>query len=689
MKRYLLSLIFVCAAFGAEPLPRADWGAPQVEVSHTADTWTIAGQKNTATLHLPDLALATKAGTATWTMQPSGPGDLRVGLGGQEFSVRLADAKRVDVARYDNGAQTGVKLTLAGWRANNRDVDLTLFLTLAFEGANEELTFSVAADESHGAVVRQLDWPAALDARDIDYTVLNHFRGILLPRNWPEAYNPIRGDAEYPNDTSEIQSDVVECWSQAWWGFMRGASAMGIIIETPDDAAYQWSHPAGGPTVIGPRWRAQLGQLGYVRSGRMVFFEKGNYVDLAKRYRAHVMETGLWVPLTEKIARSPSVASLVGTIESRVSVLRNIVPESRLYKNPSAEDVAAGRDPNHQVHTFDERVQQVRALKAAGVDRFNFVLTGWPRLGYDRQHPDVLPVAPESGGFDGMKRLADACHEAGYLFTLHDQYRDYYVDAPSYSPEFAVHEESAAGAPTLFPGTRFGSVKEGPLAFLTAWDGGKQTALNARFMLPHMKKNYAGIFAHGIKPDGSYLDVFGYVPPDQDFNREHPTTRTEAKRAIATTFRWARANLGTVGTEAGCDWTVPYTDYSSALGPGKAGIPVPLFSLVYHDAVMTPYSPTTGGGEARMNRDDRPNWLFGMLNGGFPRTNLDGIERQRDVLRQMTALHRRVALLAMTNHEFLDANFRKERATYADGTTVTVDWDAKTVQVSPALAEKR
>ena len=60
-------------------------------------------------------------------------------------------------------------------------------------------------------------------------------------------------------------------------------------------------------------------------------------------------------------------------------------------------------------------------------------------------------------------------------------------------------------------------------------------------------------------------------------------------------------------------------------------------------------------------------------------------DRSRDIVARMTALHRRVALLAMTNHEFLDANLRKERTTFADGTTVTVDWDAKTVVVSPEL----
>ncbi len=678
---FLIGAFSALAAF-AQPLPRADWGAPAVTVTPTGSTWTIAGRKNTVTLDAKTLALRVQAGSVVWTMVPSVAGDLRLKPNdGGEFSARLADAGSIVVAPFDTGAKTGASLTLRGWKNQNTSVDLALHLSIALEGPDEELVFAVAADETHGAVVRQLDWPQALDARDVDYTVLNHFRGILLPRHWPAAYNPIRGDADYPNDTSEIQSDVVECWSQAWWGFQRGASAMMVIVETPDDAAYQWSHPAGGPTVIGPRWRAQLGKLGYARGARMVFFEKGNYVDLAKRYRAHAIETGLWVPLTEKIARSPKVASLVGGIEARVGILRNIVPESRLFKKDHPEQ-------NHTLTTFDERAKELRALKAKGVERFNLVLTGWPKLGYDRQHPDVLPVAPEAGGYEGMKRLADTCAELGYLFSLHDQYRDYYADAPSFSPEFAVHEEDVTGPPTLFPGTRFGSFKEGPLSFLTAWDGGKQTYLNASFMLAHVRKNYAGLFAHGIKPDGSYLDVFGYVPPDQDFNPAHPLTRTEAKRHEADVFRWARANLGVVGTEAGCDWTVPFTDYSSPLGPGKAGIPVPLFNLVYHDAVMVQYSPGSGGGEARMNRDDRPNWLYGMLNAGPPRVDLTSLDRSRAIVDQMTALHRRVALLAMTNHEFLDADHNQERTTFADGTTVTVDWKAKTATVSPELKSK-
>ena len=655
----------------AQQLPRERWGAPAVTVSRANGEWTITGKKNKVTLDEVDLGLSVRSGPTRWAMAASGPNDMLVKAAGKVASVRLADAPRKEIVRYDTGAKTGIKITLSGWPQAQ---GLTLYLTAALEGRDEELVFDVAADESVAAV-RRLDWPTALDGRDVDYTVLNHFRGILLPRTWPRAYNPIRGDANHPKDSSEIQSDVVECWSQSWWGFQKGAAAMMIIVETSDDAAYQFSHPAGGPTVIGPRWRAQLGRLGYPRTARMVFFERGNYVDLAKRYRRHAMETGLWVPLTQKIARTPMVASLVGSTESRVSILRNIVKESRLYDKERPER-------NYRLNTFDDRAKQFRELKAKGLDRFHVVLTGWPRMGYDREHPDGLPPAPAAGGYEGMKRLAETLKELGYLFSLHDQYRDYYVEAPSYDPQFGVHEEDALGPPTLFPGTRFGSWKEGRLSFLAAWDGGKQTYLNARFMLGHMKKNYAGLFENGVRPVGSYLDVFGYVPPDEDFNPEHPTTRTEAKREIAKLYLWARQNLGVVGTEAGADWTVPYTDYSSPLGPGKAGIPVPLFNLVYHDAVMMPFSPRSP--EERMARPGRPDWLYGMLNGGLPRVDFASIDRVRDIIRQLTDLHRRVALLEMTKHEFLNQSFSRERSTFADGTTVTVDWDADTATVSPA-----
>ena len=44
-------------------------------------------------------------------------------------------------------------------------------------------------------------------------------------------------------------------------------------------------------------------------------------------------------------------------------------------------------------------------------------------------------------------------------------------------------------------------------------------------------------------------------------------------------------------------------------------------------------------------------------------------------------------MLEMTKHEFLDDGWRRQRTTFADGTTVTVDFDADTYEITPALSE--
>lgn len=665
--------VLACAwPMAAQPLPREQWGAPLVSVSHDGGKWTIAGKKQTITLNDSDLVLAIQAGPTAWKMVPSGARDMLVKSLGEEFPVALRDAGKIDIAPYDTGYKTGIKIALSQFRSNGMlhkgaELDLMVYLTVCLEGRDEDLVFDVAANE-HEALVRQLDWPTALDSRDIDLTVLSNGRGALLPRNWPHEYNPIRPagrDGKIPaSDTSEVQSNVIESWSMSWWGFQKGKSAMMVIVETPDDGAYQFEHPAGGPTVIGPRWRRSLSRLAYPRAARMCFFPEGNYVTMAKRYRRYAIESGLWVSLQEKIARKPIVKELIGTPITRSGILTNLKPGSYRFDKEHPER-------NHRVTTFDERASQFRQLKQQGLERLSVVLTGWPHEGYDRQHPDELPPAPEAGGWEGMKRLADTCHDLGYLFSLHDQYRDYYVDAPSYDPQFAVHEEDTISPPTGFPGTRFGQWKEGYIPFMDHWDGGKQSYLNNRFMLGHLIKNYQGLFEHGIRPQGIYLDVFGYIPPDEDFNPEHPTTRSQAIRARAACYNWARANLGFIGTEAASDWTVPYADYSSPLGPVKL-VPAPLFNLVYHDAIMTPYNP---------------NDLHGLLNGGVPQASLGSAPTKEALaqIRRMSALHERVALLEMTNHEFLDKNYRRERTTFSDGTTVTADWDKNTVEIRPEL----
>jgi Family of unknown function (DUF5696) len=665
----ILSVSGPCAAQVLPDIP----GAPSVQLTHADGKWTLAGQKNTVVLDESDLSVAVRAGDVTWKTVPSGDKDLLVSTGADEFYLRPADAGEIRISPYATGFKSGVKITLGGFRANGvhapgSPLDLRLYLTLCLEGSAEELVFEVMAQEGD-TVVRELNWPTAIDGREVDYTVLSNDDGMLVPRDWPKPYHPIHRAA---GDTSVIQSDLIESWAMSWWGFQKGDAAMIVIVETPDDAGYTFSHPAGGPTSIGPTWRAQLGRFGYLRSLRMDFLPKGNYVDLAKRYRRYVMDTGLFVSLREKIARSPLVKNLIGNPFTGARVLRNLNPESTRYDKQNPES-------NYRLTTFAENIQRLKELKAKGYDHLNVSLSGWLTLGYDRRTPDALPPSPKAGGWEGMKAFFEACGDLEYTCWVHDQYRDYYLDAPSWNPDFAVHDQDQTSPATAFPGTRFGHFwKEGYIPLMNNWDGGTQGYLNSRFMLGHVIKNFRWMAEHGVHPQGSYQDVFGYVPPDEDFNPEHPNTRTDSMKYRAAVLNWVRHNVGIVGTEDGADWTIPYVDYVTSRlnrnpnsgndASSQPAVEVPLYELVFHDAVVTSYSATPRG----------------FLHANAPSLS-SGSRSNDEQVRRMAALHKRVGLLEMTNHEFLDKERRKERTTFADGTTVTVDWDANTVEITPEV----
>ena len=281
---------------------------------------------------------------------------------------------------------------------------------------------------------------------------------------------------------------------------------------------------------MGPSWRAQLSQFGYPRSLRVIFIPHGNYVDMCKRYRRYVMDSGLYVSLKDKIAQRPVVANLIGRPVVGLRVLKNV-------KEGSAEYDPKDPANNYRLVTFAQNIQRLRDMKAQGFEHVNVSLTGWLKEGYDRGTLDALPPNVAAGGWEGMKAFFGACKELGDTCRLHDQYRDYYTDAPPWNPDFAVHEENSISPPTTFPGNRFkNDWKDRYIPFMDHWDGGTQSYINNRFMLGHLVKNYGMIFAHGIHPEGSYENVFGYIPPDQDFNPEHPCTRMASMQARTDVF---------------------------------------------------------------------------------------------------------------------------------------------------------
>jgi len=112
------------------------------------------------------------------------------------------------------------------------------------------------------------------------------------------------------------------------------------------------------------------------------------------------------------------------------------------------------------------------------------------------------------------------------------------------------------------------------------------------------------------------------------------------------------------------------------------GIPVPLFNLVYHDALFMPWSLDRG---AWGIPEKDLGFLHALANGGMPYLGLEPSAEDLERVRTVARLHARVALLEMTRHEFLDGGRRRQQTTFADGTQITIDLDRDEWTIQPAL----
>ncbi|MCX7886096.1 MAG: DUF5696 domain-containing protein, partial [Verrucomicrobiae bacterium] len=154
------------------------------------------------------------------------------------------------------------------------------------------------------------------------------------------------------------------------------------------------------------------------KSFRVEFLGKGDYVAIAQAYR--------------RVARRKGFADrihpeLVGT--SNVKLWQTLA-RSMNEESTKEEWVRVN-------WTFDEAAQIAEHLKRdLKLDKVLFILGGWIHRGYDNQHPDILPAAPECGGNAALADCSRRVRKLGYLFCLHDNYQDMYRDAPSWNEDF-------------------------------------------------------------------------------------------------------------------------------------------------------------------------------------------------------------------------------------------------------------
>ncbi len=604
----------------------------------TPDAWILfdpaAPQLMQVRISKSDLAMSVGLGYTQWEFLPSDDRDIELAGG----SIRLTSAGTINLKPFSPGYGAGGVLHLAGFPdAPGLALDITITLI------GSEIVFDIAAP-SDNVELEAVNWPKAIRVENMPevVSVIPHMQGMLLPGDWPQ-------------DIHQRNLSNSRALYMPWWGQIRHGHGVMTILETDDDGGAAYDHPAGGPTVIRPRWYASMKRLRYLRTARYVFQQDATYVTMAKRYRRYARETGRFVSLAEKLVRTPALAEVIGRPVLHLGALYHFVPEASLFNKDRIE-------ANHNLTTFDQLVEALRTCKANGIEDAYVHLDGWGYYGYDNGHPDVLPAGAEQGGWEGLRRFADTCEELGYLFAVHDQYRDFYYNAVSYDDRLAQLNG------------------DGSRPYYSTWCGGPQTVLSPRFAPDYVRRNHDLFAQNGVNVRGAYLDVFSIVPLEESYQAAHPVTRSDCARYRRECFELLEARGYVVSSEEPTDYLTatihlvhhaPYATYPNIGGGEARGIPVPLFNLVYHESILVPWEMGDDGGWGIPRGD--AGWLHCLLNAGLPYAGPGTTGQALERVKEAAALAERLAHQEMVNHEFLSPDRRVQRATYADGTVVTVD----------------
>jgi len=611
------------------------------DFEETPERWVVETPTLTLAVTREDLRMTVTTPDTTWRFSPCDDGDIV--HGGNAFSLLSARARQAEP--FHTGYSAGMRLHFSNFP---KAPDLGLYLTAYLSGT--ELVFDLVADET-GQELESINWPKAVElpSSEDTLTVCPVMQGALIPGNWPQ-------EIHYANLANSRE------FYMPWWGHIVDGHGIMAIMETSDDAGGACDHPAGGPTRMAPRWYASLGQLRYIRTIRYVFQPDTTYVSFAKRHRRHVRETNRFVSLREKCLRTPVLRTVVGTPVIHMGSLYHYVLEASMHNTEM-------REANHQFTSFDDLAGNLRSLKSAGLEHAYVHLDGWGFYGYDSAHPDPLPVGYEQGGWDGLRRFAKTCEDLDYFFAVHDQYRDLYFNAVSFDDRLTV---------TDLKGERFE---------VSQWCGGKQTFLSPRYAREYVRRNYDLFAEHGIPVQGSYLDVFAVWPLDESAQPGCPVTRTDCARYRRECFDLLRSRGLVVSSEEPTDYIVGAIDMVHHApfglhphvwaGEEALGIPVPLFSLVYHDSLIVPWDLRQSG--AWGVPKGMAAHLHCLLHAGSPYAappyGASAAEPfPLELVREAADLAKHCAFLEMTNHEFLSPERTKQRTTFSDGTRVTVDF---------------
>jgi len=419
-----------------------------------------------------------------------------------------------------------------------------------------DVDFAAQVEGPQCQFIEEIAFPTGFSVEPAErgYLIVPHYVGLIVPN----------GLYEFDVDRRLYQGAGQEAYNMRFAGTVKegtnGARSAAVATFNSLYTKVNMKSRAGRLSATPRMFRAPRALNGWEKEYSICyhFLAGGDYVGVAKYYRQWAMDHGLFRSYRDKVADYPAVAAL--TLMS--------------------EDGGGGFLFSDKTFNFQKLIDRVAELKSRGVQRAKFLLYGWG--GDYHTPPDTLPAKQEYGGNEGLIRLSEAIHAAGYDLLMNDIIIGSTEAAPSHSEEYLARQEN--GAPY----------------FCGNWGGSDAYLLNARWQYKFIEEHMPKI-VELFHPTQYYYDGETNMPPVDDFSSQHPQTLDDDLYGRGKIFELTHRYVGVLGSESPNDWAVPYLDwtYDSRDGydledrtnqDGVKGFIVPLWYLVYHDALIARHS---------------------------------------------------------------------------------------------------
>lgn len=427
--------------------------------------------------------------------------------------------------------------------------------------------------------------------------------------------------------------------SMPWWGTYNMKSAViGVVDELARPKMFynlnnngQYLFNAEGKMspnkriqFLDPVWNLRKNNEKKIIS--YTFIPKGNYVDMAKVYKAEAIKRGYFVSLQEKAKKNANVNKLAG------AVYMGLYGGYPHYVNMPGMAFTFDELKNIIKTTHDELKVDNAFFHAWGTFA-NFV-------------PNYWPISEVLGGEAKLKEAVDLTKKYGYLYSSYHAYSATLENDPNFDTELFAKDADGKLKRT---GSRWANI-----------DQNKQLGL--------AQKNFEKELA-ALDLEADITDIsFSFFPDEDNTGLYNLAKYIDSKNLVN-------------GTEHGQQQWIPYFDMFEGMTYLNSDLfevtqRAPLFNLVFHDAIAVFGKIQDPDNQISANGDFRVKSLRNMLFGVGPTIFFSKYEfnGMKDMIKMankvVSPVHRETFFAELKSHEYLSPDFNLQRTKFTSGTEV-------------------